>query len=78
MYIGKIEKFINQPTEIHFLEPIFEHCAEEFPVKTGFKSIQEFDRLFSISELEKGNNFYVKQRNKTQISLEYKKNNMQL
>ena len=46
-----------------------ENLSEKFSEKTEFLTIQEFAEAFSISALEKGIGFVVKQRNKTSISL---------
>ncbi|KAF7685599.1 Protein FAR-RED IMPAIRED RESPONSE 1 [Cucumispora dikerogammari] len=46
-----------------------QNLSEEFTEKTEFLTIQEFAEAFSISALEKGIGFVVKQRNKTSISL---------
>ncbi|KAF7685897.1 hypothetical protein CDIK_3355 [Cucumispora dikerogammari] len=46
-----------------------QNLSQEFAEKTEFLTIQEFAEAFSISALEKGIGFVVKQRNKTSISL---------
>ncbi|KAF7684647.1 hypothetical protein CDIK_4441, partial [Cucumispora dikerogammari] len=46
-----------------------QNLSEEFAEKTEFLTIQEFAEAFSISALEKGIGFVVKQRNKDSISL---------